>query len=181
MIEFDCNCSLCQESFNSMTEQKEYFLRKIIPGIYFSYLRDDINITLSIAQAIHESDWGKSELAKKANNLYGIKSHVDNKYKSYIKVTEEYINNKKVNVIAKFKKYDNINESISHHGYYLATRSLNGILLYKDVIKNKNNYNNAITALYLAGYATNSDYRGNLLLIVKNYKIYNFEKCLRGK
>ena len=56
--------------FLNMTE--EQFIATIGPIAQADYSRTGVFASLTIAQAILESGWGKSELAQKANNLFGI-------------------------------------------------------------------------------------------------------------
>ena len=52
--------------------------------------------SVTIAQAILESDWGRSLLARKANNLFGIKSHGGWTGKVYTTTTEEVIGGQRI-------------------------------------------------------------------------------------
>ena len=79
------------------------------------------------AQAIKESAWGTSELACKANALFGIK---ENGWKGRIYI-KEAIEQKPDGSYYKvddtrWRAYDNWEQSILDHNNYIATRSTDG-------------------------------------------------------
>ncbi|KAB2338946.1 hypothetical protein F7731_00785 [Cytobacillus depressus] len=60
---------------------------------------------LTIAQAILESDFGRSELAVKANNLFGMKVISSWTGQVYKKKTEEIKDGKRIEIVASFCKF----------------------------------------------------------------------------
>ena len=52
------------------------FLNKIGPLVMKDYRTSNILASITMAQAILESGWGKSELAINANNLFGMKKNL---------------------------------------------------------------------------------------------------------
>lgn len=181
MNKYICKCNLCKAACNTLdTYHKENFIRFILPAIYFSYIRDDINITLSLVQAIHESNWGLSTLALKAYNLFGIKWYDNCGFIKYEKITNEFINGKIIKINANFIKYNSWDQSIINHGLYLKTRKINNVLIYKEVLKNKDNYVMAIKEVKKAGYATDPEYIDKLIDLILYYKLDNFETCMKN-
>ncbi|MCI8709066.1 MAG: hypothetical protein HFG98_05925 [Dorea sp.] len=84
--------------------------------------------SVSLAQFILESDYGRSELAQAANNCFGMKRSLSGNTwpgsawdgKSvYKKPTKEHVNGKYVTVTAEFRKYPDIAKSIADHSAYL--------------------------------------------------------------
>lgn len=79
------------------------------------------------AQAIKESAWGTSELARKANALFGIK---ENGWKGriYIKEAVEQKPDGSYYTVAdtRWRAYDNWEQSVIDHNSYIATRSTDG-------------------------------------------------------
>lgn len=137
--------------------------------------------SIVIAQAILESGWGKSELASKANNLFGMKKSLsgDNwgsewKGKIYAKTTNEEVDGKVIQVYADFRAYDSIEECIKDHNKYLACAK-NGESLRYDGILEETDYYNAANILVDGGYATNSKYADELCRIIKQYKLDVFD------
>ena len=61
-----------------MTEKQITFLNKLAPMAVRDWNNTHIVLpSITIAQGIHESGWGTSDLAVKANNLFGIKANSD--------------------------------------------------------------------------------------------------------
>lgn len=69
------------------------FISKVAPAAVEDMRKHRVPASLTIAQAILESGWGTSELATKANNLFGIKG--TGPAGTYRKVSPEYVDNKK--------------------------------------------------------------------------------------
>ena len=82
-------------------------------------LDGDILPSLTIAQAILESGWGKSNLAQKANALFGIKAGSEWKGPCVDIKTHEHIDAQRVGITAAFRAYDAWEESIADHGKLL--------------------------------------------------------------
>ena len=75
--------------------------------------------SLTIAQAILESGWGTSALARKSNNLFGIKGNGKN-YKTF-----EYINGKRIDIVDSFKVYPDWETSVTDHsGLFLRLQGI---------------------------------------------------------
>lgn len=118
-----------------------------------------------IAQAIKESAWGTSELAKKANALFGIKKNGWQR-RTYIKTaTEQHADGSYYQVpMTEWRAYDNWQQSVLDHNDYIATRSTDGgkTLRYQPVI-GCDRYVLACKYLQECGYATSIDYADSLI------------------
>lgn len=152
------------------------FIKKISPLAQKAWKTDKILPSLTIAQAILESDWGRSELATQANALFGIKAHTDPSHKkTYTKTTWEYSNGKYIQIEAKFKAYDSWEESIKDRSKYLANRVIGGVHIYKELI-GETDYKMACEKIYKAGYATDPNYPKKLIDIIEKYKLNKFDE-----
>lgn len=112
--------------------------------------------SITMAQAILESGWGKSELAKDYNNLFGIKA--DSRWDGTIATIVTTENYDDV-IEANFRKYDNIDESIEDYGKFLKENSR-----YEEsgFFEGKN-YKSQAQALENAGYSTAKNENGELI------------------
>lgn len=142
-------------SVNSLKIEKEKieFIKQIEKEVLKSYKNCGVFPSVIISQAILESGWGQSELTKTSNNLFGIKA--DNKWKGeFVEVmTLENYNNK---VIAKFRKYDSLNDSIKDHVKFLKENpryKQRGLFKCKD-------YKSQAQVLEDAGYSTKKNEQG---------------------
>jgi len=118
--------------------------------------------SLTIAQAILESGWGKSELAQKANALFGIKAGANWKGRRMEKRTSEHIDGKQVEITAAFRAYGSWEESIADHGAFLRAAR------YK-AVQGERDYKKACRAIRAAGYATDPGYADYLIRLIERY------------
>ena len=124
-----------------------------------------------VAQAILESARGTSELARKANNLFGIKGNYNGQ--SYTVKTKEYLNGKWTTVNAAFKKYPSYRESIIDHGNFFTStpwRTQN----YQRVL-NANDYKTQAKALQACGYATDPAYANKLINLIETNNLSSLD------
>jgi len=132
--------------------------------------------SLTIAQAILESGWGRSGLTKKANALFGIKAGKDWKGKVYSSKTKEcYDGTNFVDEVAAFRAYNTWGESVQDHTEFLC-----GLKRYAKVIGEKD-YKKACKAIKAAGYATDPDYAEKLIALIEKYKLYEFDGVAADK
>lgn len=89
--------------------------------------------SVSLAQFILESGYGKSELAQNANNCFGMKKSLSGNTwggsawdgtSIYTKKTQEYENGAYVTVTADFRKYPSVEKFIADHSDYLLGAAL---------------------------------------------------------
>jgi flagellum-specific peptidoglycan hydrolase FlgJ len=112
--------------------------------------------SITMAQAILESGWGKSELAKDYNNLFGIKA--DSRWDGEIATIVTTENYDEV-IEGNFRKYDNIDESIEDYGKFLKENSRYEESGFFD----GKNYKMQAQALENAGYSTAKNEKGELI------------------
>ena len=126
--------------------------------------------SLTIAQAILESGWGKSGLTVKANALFGIKAGKSWKGKVYSAQTQEcYDGATFTTITALFRAYDSWAESVADHSALLTSAAR-----YKAVIGERD-YKAACRAIKAAGYATDPQYADKLIQIVENYSLTAYD------
>ncbi len=124
--------------------------------------------SLTIAQAIIESGWGKSGLTKRANNLFGMKWFTNCGYEFEYGLTKEYINNVWITIKAKFKKYNSWADSITDHTNLLMTTR------YKPV-RECLDYLCATLQIKKCGYATSPQYTQTLRNAIEKYKLNKYD------
>lgn len=122
--------------------------------------------SVTIAQAILESGWGKSKLSIECKNLFGIKGDYNGSYGTY--PTQEYINGKWITVNANFRKYPTYKESLKDHD------NLMNLDRYSFVRQSKT-YQTQCNNLYMCGYATDPSYADKLIEIIEYNKLYDFD------
>ena len=150
-------------------EEQRAFILKLVPIAQDNYNDYGIFPSVTIAQAIHESAWGKSDLSVKANNLFGVKADSSWKGQTIDMPTQEHINGSNITVMAKWRKYD----SFKDHGKFLKENpryEQSGVFKAKD-------YKEQAYAIRMAGYATDPQYASLICNIIESYSlnIYDFK------
>ncbi len=119
-----------------------------------------IPASITMAQALHESRYGTSELAVKANNHFGIKCQTGWMGKRYTYQDDDSNNC--------FRCYDSVSESYRDHSIFLMTRPRYAFLF--DI--NRSDYAAWAHGLKQAGYATNPNYAPILIRLIEDYKLF---------
>ena len=122
-----------------------------------------------IAQAIIESGWGKSGLASKYHNYFGLKCGSSWKGKSVNMATkEEYKVGTMTNIRDNFRVFDDFDDGIRGYFEFINTSryaNLKGV-------KNPEEY---VRRLKADGYATSSKYVDNIMRVIRDNKLTRFD------
>ena len=94
---------------------REAFVRTVADGATFADWATGIPASITIAQAILESDWGR---AAPGNNLFGLKG--EGPAGSNLRRVVEYRNGHRGKKLASFRAYRSVAESLLDHGRILA-------------------------------------------------------------
>jgi flagellum-specific peptidoglycan hydrolase FlgJ len=140
-----------------------------------------IPVSVSLGQAMLESGSGSSDLARNANNLFGIKhmKHCKEKFKDKnLKCCIQYADDE---VFDRFLRFKNVEESFKAHA----------MMFYKDRNNTKDrksgNYRSCfdcanedyvcwLREIKSAGYATDPDYVEKVIRMIEENKLYLFDK-----
>ncbi|EJF34586.1 glycoside hydrolase family 73 protein [Weissella koreensis] len=155
---------------NKLTKQQ--FIQRIAPEAQDIQTQTGIRASISIAQAGLESDWGKSTLAYKYNNFFGVKA--SSGMQSIDLSTSEYIDNKWVQVKAPFRVYSSWQASMEDHADLLLKGTTDNPNRYARVVSGSNVEESA-QALVDGGYATDPDYAVKLIDIIKTYNLTQYD------
>ena len=126
-----------------------------------------IPASFMIAQAAHESGWGKREILNKDGsssfNVFGIKAGAGWTGKVAEVLTTEYVDGKPQRVTAKFRAYGSYEEAFKDYA-----RLLTGNDRYRDVVAkaNSNSAEGFARGLQKAGYATDPEYANKLARVI---------------
>lgn len=157
--------------------KEQNFLNKLSPRAQEIQAEHGILTSITLAQAILESDWGQSGLAQEGNNLFGVKGKAPQPMVTM--TTKEFVDGKFIEIKANFRKYKDWNESLDAHAE----------LFLKGTSWNKDKYNGVIAAddykkaaqeLQSAGYATDPDYAEKLISIIERYDLDLYD-CISDK
>ena len=99
-------------------DHRRAFLSAVAPHALESAVENCVPPSVTLAQAILESGWGRSKLAKRHNNLFGMKSGARRGGVNLL--TREVMAGESTKKKARFRTYDEWDESIAEHGRLLA-------------------------------------------------------------
>jgi LysM repeat protein len=126
--------------------------------------RTGIPASITLAQGMLESDYGRSYLARKANNHFGIKCH------STWQGEKVYKDDDRRNEC--FRSYGNVKDSYRDHSDFLVNGSR-----YKDLFRlSSTDYRSWAHGLKKAGYATDPDYASLLIRKIDEYGLHAFDR-----
>jgi flagellum-specific peptidoglycan hydrolase FlgJ len=125
-----------------------------------------IPASITLAQGILESGSGKSNLALKSNNHFGIKCHKDWKGK---KVKHDDDRRREC-----FRKYAHPEESFDDHSKFLTTRGRYATLFNLK----EDDYKGWAKGLKRAGYATDRKYPKKLIMIIEDYHLDDYDQLV---
>ena len=142
------------------------------PGNYIESYRDlamsemrrtGIPASITLAQGMIESDYGRSRLATQANNHFGIKCH-----SGWTGATVMHHDDKRNEC---FRKYRKPEESYYDHSDFLTSASR-----YKFLFDlNSKDYKGWARGLKKAGYATNPDYANMLIRKIEEDELWRYD------
>ena len=140
--------------------------------------------SVSLAQFILESGYGKSELAQNANNVFGMKCSLSGNTwagsvwdgtSKYTKQTKEQnADGSYVTITADFCKYPCVEDSIADHSAYLLGAK-NGSGLRYDGLKGCTDYKKAVQIIKDGGYATSLTYVEKLCSIIERWNLTQYD------
>ena len=152
-------------------DEKIKIIKKVSELSYENYEKYKILPSITVGQAILESRWGESDLSKNSNNIFGVKADARWNGKVVEVNTSENYDDK---IVAKFRKYDSIKDSINDHGKFLTeNKRYEESGLFKAT-----HYTTQAQALEDAGYATKKNEDGELIyadILIDLIKKYNLQ------
>jgi len=159
------NIAICQSANQRLDYIEKY--KKIAQE---EMERTGVPASIKLAQAILESDGGKSVLSRKANNHFGIKCGGDWNDRTFYRVDDE--KDKKGNAVEScFRVYKNPESSFIAHSEFLRGNKRYDFLFSFD----HDDFRKWAHGLKKAGYATNPKYPALLIKIIENYSLHLYD------
>ncbi|CAM3085027.1 glucosaminidase domain-containing protein [Lactiplantibacillus plajomi] len=147
---------------------EQEFLNAIKAGAIETWRKYRVLPSVTAAQAILESGWGKSQLAQSGHNLFGIKGSY-NGQSVYFK-TNEWNGSQYITVTAAFRKYPSWAASLEDHGAFLVENSRYANLL------GLTDYRRVATLMQQDGYATSPTYASSLINLIQQYGLQAWDQ-----
>ena len=144
------------------------YIKRFAPLAVIKMHEYKIPASITLAQGILESGNGRSTLASKSNNHFGIKCH-----RGWTGKRVYHDDDKKDDC---FRKYKYVENSYDDHSKFLTGRKRYAFLFkYRT-----SDYKRWARGLKKAGYATDRKYPTKLIKIIQDYKLYEFDKIKKS-
>lgn len=152
----------------------EQFIKAAIPAAQRGWRDFGVPPSVTIAQAILESGWGRSGLASRDGNYFGIKCF-DGRYGTIASGCHSYKTQECTkagrcfNTTATFRTYTSVTASFRDHGNFLRVNSR-----YKPAFSYSKNANKFLWNMWKAGYATDPNYYTKVTGIMSAHNLYQY-------
>jgi flagellum-specific peptidoglycan hydrolase FlgJ len=149
------------------------FIAAAAPGAQQSRREHGVPASVTLAQAILESGWGKSALSTVDKNFFGMKCNGQGAYAigCASHATSECTKaGACFPTAASFRKYNSAADSFRDHGATLAS-----LARYSVAFQFKNDPNRFVAEMHKAGYATDPQYTTKLTAIMAKYNLYQYD------
>lgn len=150
------------------------FINKIAPHAHDIAKKEGIYASVMIAQAVLESDSGRSDLAKAPNhNLFGMKGQYQGASVPFQTLESDGKHMYQIN--ADFRKYPSEKESLNDYASLIKNGIDGNPTIYKKVWKSQSNhYEKAVQGL-VGTYATDPDYDQKLIHLIETYDLTRYD------
>ena len=151
------------------------FIAAAVPGAQLGWRQYGVPPSVTIAQAILESGWGRSGLSAVDKNYFGIKCF-NGVYGSLANGCHAYKTNECTaagqcfSTTATFRTYASMSNSFRDHGNFLRVNSR-----YKPAFTYTKNANKFIWTVWKAGYATDPNYYTKITGIMAANGLYKYD------
>jgi len=149
-------------------DEKTAFFNKYKYAAIIQHILYGVPASITLAQAAIESNYGKSALAKNANNFFGIKAYSNPDNLSVYYASDDLANEP-------FRMYDSARHSFRDHSIFLKENPRYKNLFFSD------DYVSWAVGLKTAGYATASNYAASLISVIQNNDLAKYDYYSNNK
>ncbi|WP_250002636.1 sporangiospore maturation cell wall hydrolase GsmA [Actinoplanes sp. M2I2] len=153
----------------------EQFVQAAVPGAQLGWREYGVPASVTIAQAILESGWGRSGLAAVDRNYFGIKCQ-NGRYGTLANGCHDYRTQECTKAgncfttTATFRTYASMAHSFRDHGNFLRVNPR-----YTPAFSYTKNANAFIWNVWKAGYATDPNYYTKVTTLMAQQKLYQYD------
>jgi len=160
-------------AYNSPDIDKIQYIEKYKELAIAEMYRTGVPASITLAQGLHESAAGKSDLAKEANNHFGIKC------KSYWQGETYFHKDDDLDIQGRlikscFRSYDDVVESFVDHSNFLLETTHYAPLF----ILEKNDFVSWAWGLKQCGYATDVNYAVKLITTINKFELSKYDQAI---
>jgi hypothetical protein len=156
----------------SSANERQTFLDAAIKAARADAAQTGVPASVTVAQAILESDWGRSLLARDANNYFGIKAmgSLGTDGVVWMPTGEFDDDGQAYETVSAFRAYKSLTESVADHDHMLRTASR-----YAAAMQLRNDPKQFAQQLAEAGYSTDPEYADKLVALMDSYDLYRLD------
>jgi flagellar protein FlgJ len=148
------------------------FLGELLPPVLALQERTGLPASVTLAQAILESDWGRSELARRHHNYFGIKVRRRAKPSDVARtMTMDCRKGVAQREKAGFAHYESAGECLDAYARVLMLRR------YAPARAVASNPAAFARALQRCGYASDPRYAHKLLILIRRYRLDQYDRA----
>jgi hypothetical protein len=153
-------------------DQRQVFLNSAARAAMSASARTGVPASVTVAQAILESDWGRSTLAQYAGNYFGIKATggLGNDGVVWMPTVEYDADGQVYETISAFRAYRTLTDSLIDHDLLLR-----GASRYAPAMQARHDPRQFAQLLAEAGYATDPEYADKVIALMDRYDLYRLD------
>lgn len=154
-----------------MNASESEFFKNTVPAAQAAMRKWHVPASITLAQAVLESGWGKSALAHQANNFFGIKAAAVAGPSAYAEFpTTEFVDGRRTAEMARFARYTSPAASFEAHAILLSMAAR-----YKPAMAVCHDPAQFAAELQHCGYSTNPNYAEMLMQIVREFDLTQYD------
>jgi hypothetical protein len=151
---------------------RQAFIEKVGAAARQASKSTGIPASVTVAQAILESSWGQSRLAREANNYFGIKALSGIGPAGVVWMpTIEVVDGVEVRVLDVFRAYHSLDQSVREKHRFLATQPI-----YRSALQARDDPVEFTYRIWQAGYSTDPDYVSKVVSLIRQYDLTRFDQ-----
>lgn len=158
----------------SLQAVREAFVKDLVPTAQNLQREYGVLASVSLAQAMLESNFGTSQLASEHKNLYGVKTDSADPQGALYK-TLEYVDDQWVEIEDYFKVYPSWQASMEEHARLIQNGTTWNADQYEDVLA-ATTYQGQAKALQSSGYATDPGYSQKLIEMIEQWNLNSYDQ-----
>jgi hypothetical protein len=152
--------------------QQQAFLAAVVPAARQAAAATGVPASVTLAQAILESNWGRSALAQVANNYFGMKvmGTLGNDGVVWLPTSEYDDSGNLYTTSSAFRAYKSLADSVADHVRLLSTASR-----YASAMQATSDPRQFAALIAQGGYSSDPAYADKLVALMDRYNLYQFD------
>ena len=144
------------------------WLKSMVTAAQLTQRKYGVPASVTLAQCILESAWGTSQLSRRANNYFGVKSIQGQDYAEF--TTREVVSGRSVVELARFARYPSAIESFEAHAKLIAK-----IERYRPAMAVLPDVEKFCYQIQGCGYSTDPDYGMRLMDLIDYHELQQYD------